>query len=336
MTRSAQHNDDWLPPTIHTAQGHIRQVGVEIEFAGISPDTVAQCIKALYGGDIHMLTQLEYLIKNSEYGDFRLELDAAYLKARSEQQLNENVNEQGFSATMLELVTRAAEQLVPWEVVSPPIKMTELHRLDRLTSEMRELGAQGTRHAFQYAFGLHLNPELPDLDTQTILRYLRAYLCLYDWIAYREQVDTTRRLTPYITHFDKAYMQQVLDPDYCPSREELIDDYLTFNPTRNRSLDLLPLFAYLDEGRVKDAVHDPRITPRPTFHYRLPNCDIDNPEWNLLCPWSLWLEVENLANQGEKLALLCDDYYQELARLTHPFEQRWVNRVDYLVAEELH
>ncbi|OBX33760.1 putative amidoligase enzyme [Halomonas elongata] len=38
----------------------------------------------------------------------------------------------------------------------------------------------------------------------------------------------------------------MLDPDYQPDLRTLIDDYLEYNPTRNRELDLLPLFAYLD------------------------------------------------------------------------------------------
>ena len=38
----------------------------------------------------------------------------------------------------------------------------------------------------------------------------------------------------------------MLDAGYGPDLGALIDDYLAANPTRNRALDLLPLFAELD------------------------------------------------------------------------------------------
>ena len=64
-----------------------------------------------------------------------------------------------------ELIVRlAAEQLVPFEIVSPPIPMDRLGELESLIRRLRESGAQGTESGAFYAFGLHFNPELPDLD----------------------------------------------------------------------------------------------------------------------------------------------------------------------------
>lgn len=63
----------------------------------------------------------------------------------------------------------------------------------------RDKGALGTRSAARYAFGLHLNPDLPALNATTLVQYMQAYLCLYDWIYANEEIDVARKVTPYIT-----------------------------------------------------------------------------------------------------------------------------------------
>ncbi|NNC55402.1 MAG: hypothetical protein HKO07_06755, partial [Pseudomonadales bacterium] len=122
-------------------------------------------------------------------------------------------------------------------------------------------------------------------------------------------------------------------PDYKPGVEQLIDDYLTHNPTRNRSLDMLPLFAHLDEQRVRNTIDDDRIKARPTFHYRLPNCDIDSPDWNIDLSWSLWLQVEKLAFDAPRLKKYCSLYTEALDRFTHAIDGKWVAKMDKLLNE---
>jgi hypothetical protein len=43
------------------------------------------------------------------------------------------------------------------------------------------------------------------------------------------------------------------------------------------------------------------IKPRPAWHYRLPNCLIDDPEWSLARPWSEWVTIERLAADPDRL-----------------------------------
>src|SRR5690606_31944054 len=107
-----------------------------------------------------------------------------------------------------------------------------------------------------------------------VLRYLRAYVCLQEWLFERAHVNLARRATPYVDPLPGRYIRRVIDAGYAPTLETLIDDYLAENPTRNRALDLLPLFAHLDAPRVQRVVADPLIKARPTFHYRLPNSEI--------------------------------------------------------------
>ncbi len=320
----------WLPGKPYNALGDYRRVGVEFELAGVAPDELIGALTDCFGGKVKANSAVEFAIEDTELGNFKIELDATALKDLNDKQLPDN---DVIAGKLVELITKAAEQIVPWEIVSPPIPVNKLHLLSHLVDKLRERGAKGTRYAPHYAFGLHLNPELPDLEPETIVNYLRAFFCLYDWIVFKEQTDTTRKITSYVKHFSREYQLLVLDANYSPTLTELIDDYLLHNPTRNRSLDMLPLFAFLDEARVKAGVDDERIQKRPTFHYRLPNCDIDNPGWNVSSPWKLWLTVETLAGMPDTLARLAADFSTELSRLTFPLENRWKDLIPAIAPE---
>lgn len=328
LTNKAQ-----LPPKNLNLEGQARAIGIEIEFAGLSSQDTLDCFKQLWPVNIEELSQLEFLIDVVDLGQFKLELDSAYLKELASTYNEKYLADEGFFRPTMDALQKAAEQLVPWEVVSPPLQITQLDSIDKLIEALRQRGALGTRHALHHAFGLHLNPDLPSIETQDIVNYLRAYFCLYDWIVHEEQIDLTRRLTPYINHFERDYIKQLLDWNYCPTQAQLIDDYLLYNPTRNRSLDMLPLFAYIDEKRVRAQIDDPRIKARPTFHYRLPNCDIDNPLWSVSRVWNLWWVVESLANDKKQLRELCKDYQKEIDRLTHKLESRWLERLNERLPE---
>ena len=73
---------------------------------------------------------------------------------------------------------------------------------------------------------------------------------LFDWLRSRCHPDLSRRISPYIEPYPLDYARLILQPDYAPDSGRLIDDYLRHNPTRNRALDMLPVFAHLDEARV--------------------------------------------------------------------------------------
>jgi hypothetical protein len=319
-----------LPTLEKNHQGQERRIGVEIEFAGVDPNIVLAILVELFGGTPKTNHVFDYSIKGSSLGDFILELDSSKLKSLGET-LSESIEHKTSShleLLALPLLSKAAELLIPWEIVTAPIPLSRYSELLPLIVKLRKAGALGTRHSLQFAFGLHLNPDLPDLSAPTILRYLRAYCCLYDWIYIKEKVDWARKVTPYIRHFKPDYIKHILSMNYQPSMDELIDDYLRFNPTRNRDLDMLPLFMFIDEKRVRKKIADVRVNARPTFHYRLPNCDIDNSEWNVDHPWKLWLEVEKLANNKSQLDELCAAYLSDSNRLTANIDSQWLKKLN--------
>ncbi|MGM0577634.1 MAG: amidoligase family protein [Myxococcota bacterium] len=316
-----------LPPRTRTAEGEERHVGVEMEFIGLDVAEVSRLVAEHLGGRVEARTRYEHVVVGDEAGEWGVELDYEYLKKKG----REPPDEDEFLALLdeaAESVVRAgAEIIVPVEIVSPPLPMPRLADVHTMVRRLREAGARGTGAGVAYAFGMQLNPEMPALDAGTIARYLKAFLCLNDWLVERTQVDFTRKLTRFVAPFPHAYVRKVVDPAYWPDLGPLIDDYLVDNPTRNRPLDFLPLFLHVDPERVRRVVHDPRVKSRPAMHYRLPDCDIDRPEWGIHVVWADWLQVEHLASEPERLEAVCERYSALLDHALGRLFEDWAEEV---------
>mgnify|MGYP005846954549 CR=1 FL=1 len=314
-----------LPPRPHREDGAMRRMGVEFEFAGLRPDEIVDAIVRSVGGRPERESAVAWSIEGTAAGDLRLELDFRLLQTAAADSRNADLPEwiADIGDWTTELAERVASLVVPWEIVTAPVPLDHLHGLEPMIAGLRSAGALGTRHAAHFAFGVHLNPELPALDARTVRDQFKAYLCLKDWLRVRCRPDLTRALSPYISDFDGRWVRKVVVPDYRPEIPQFIDDYLEANPTRNRSMDLLPLLAHLDGPRVFATLDDPLIKARPTFHYRLPNCEIDDPDWSLRPLWNDWLEVERLAEDSPRLARMGDAYAQWLGRWRVPFDDGW-------------
>ncbi|WP_107851472.1 amidoligase family protein [Oceanimonas marisflavi] len=313
-----------MPPQLHTTHGAERRLGVELELSGLTLPRLVTLMAETLQGESQPVSEYEFDIL-TPLGSFRVELDFDYLKQLAREQKRHPPGELEQAAT--DLLGSLALQLVPLELVCPPLPLSRLDQLSPLFEQLRKQGARGTRHALHYAFGLHLNPELPDTGIATLLRYFRAYLCLHDWLEAHEDIVTARKISPYIRAFPKDYVRLVLSPDYRPDMARFTDDYLAWNPTRNRSMDLLPMLAWHDEPRVQAVVQDDKVNKRPTLHYRLPNSDIDNPLWSLHHAWEGWLQVEWLASDEQNLSNACRAYEEHLDQLTPDFMDPWIIKV---------
>lgn len=320
-----------------TSEQQPRRVGIELEFAGLEGEQIVKIVHDHFNGNVDTASPFEIFIRDTEYGDFRIELDSKAIKKIGEESSRTSNDSGDFSERqfselqddLIDTIGSAASTLVPWEIVAPPIPLGDLHKLFPMIDKLREAGALGTKHSIVYAFGVHLNPELPNLEASTIVNYLKSFMCVYDYIRETEKTDIARRITPYINHFDSSYQSLVLAPDYQPNMDQLIDDYLQHNPTRNRSLDMLPLFKEIDKQRVLAAIDDDRINARPTLHYRLPNCEIDDPEWNLDQSLEGWMRVEILAHNSE-LRDVCDEFLALGNRVLPSTVSQWTKRVEQL------
>ncbi len=320
------------PPTLINFEGQPRRVGIELEFTGLELDAIADLIIEQFGGYKKPVNPYLCYVEDTRFGRFSVEIDAQLLKEMVIQGYLENLGitkaeDVKFRGAIDKLLKEVAESVVPYEVCSPPIPIAEIPTIEILKNELRQAGAKGTEDSIIYAFGLQLNPEVPSLETESILAHLRAFLLSYPWLKQEMGIDFTRQLTPYVNAFAKRFTRKVLDPDYAPSMEAFIEDYLYYNPTRNRALDLLPLFAYINQEQVRSAVDDALIKARPTFHYRLPNSKVSLKSWRIIQEWNYWVQVENLASDPEGLKKLSREY---LAYLNEPFatKQDWLTKFE--------
>lgn len=298
--------------------GKVRTVGFELEFSGITFRDTARVVCDTLNGKVTDETAAEVCVQ-TDHGDFNIELDWDFLKTAAAN-AGETVDE------LLHPLSKAAALLVPVEVVCPPLPVTSLTILDDMVVALRKAGATGTEESLIAAYGVHINAEVPALDAPTIHRYLRAFVLLQWWQIEANDVNLARRISPYIDLFEESYIKLLLTRDE-PDIATLIDDYLEHNPTRNRALDMLPLFAEIDADRVRATVDDPKIKSRPTFHYRLPNCQIDDPQWSLNASWLRWCWVEQLANDDASLQALGKDFLTADRPLLGVDRGAWVKRI---------
>lgn len=316
------------PPWQENADGKTRRVGVELEMSGLDLDTLAGLVAGFFELDITSDGRYERRLRGDPEGDWVIELDYDLLKKLGREDLDAESLAGQINKTTEEALAWAAEAIVPLEIVGPPLPLDRLNEVEALISYLRETGAKGTSESIFNAFGMQFNPELPSHEARMITACLKAFMCLYDWLLVRADVDFSRRVTSYVDPFPTDYVKKLLAADYWPDLETLIDDYLADNPTRNRALDMLPLFMFLDEERVRAATDDTLIKARPTFHYRLPDCKVDEPDWGLHVAWNDWVEVERLAADENRLQACCEAYLDFLGSPLKGIFSKWATVVD--------
>lgn len=301
----------------------MRRIGVELEFTGIDIPKIAQLVADTVQGTIRALSPYRYEVVGSPEGTYSIEVDSTFVTKKTDRLRASTSSPEMMDQLTKELIQAAVEHVIPSEVATPPLPMDRLSHVNTLIERLREAGAQGTGEGVLYAFAMQLNPELPSLDAPTVRAYLKAFLCLFEWLKKHSRVDLTRRVTRFATPFPREYVRKVVDPHYQPPIPQLIDDYLDYNPKRDRALDMLPLFTYLDQDRVRAAVRDQLVKPRPTLHYRLPNCEISKTHWGLDEAWNDWLQVERLASDAPWLMQVCQRYVAHLDDLFRGLLGNW-------------
>ena len=302
-----------LPPHIHTANGEKRRVGFELEFGGLSIPETAQILIDLFDGTAFGVDQYTAKIK-TRLGDFQIEADSSFLKERKYKRYLDLI---GIDATnsvvgqgMDGVFGNLAGTLIPFEIVTPPLDIDALTPIEQIRASLFEHSARGTKSAIFTAFGMQFNPQVVSTDAESLLRHLRAFFLLFDWLYEESDIPVARKLAPYIQDFPEDYVRLVLDPPYAPNQESFMRDYLRFNPTRNRPLDLLPLFAHINRRLVFEyPVEKELVKARPTFHYRLPNSMVDDPNWMIATDWNKWVQVERLAEDGPRLKDMTKDFF---------------------------
>jgi hypothetical protein len=319
------------PPRSRNAQGDVRKVGLEIELGSLTLERTLEIVRDAVGGEIASDSRTEGCVTGTPFGKFKIEVDSTPLKQRSYMRPLELLGldaDSPAAQAVEDSVLQVAREFVPIEVVTPPIPWNRMHELDGLWSALRAAGAEDTHSSVLNAFGLHLNPEPPDLEVGTILNTVRGFLLLEDWIKQSSQIDLSRLVAPYIREFPEVYRRKILEVAYRPTWDEFVDDYVKDNPTRNRPLDVLPLIAHIGAPDLEQRVEDwALVGSRPTFHYRLPNCELAKEGWTPAADWNRWVMIERVAEDRELLNELSKAY---LATTDWPLRMQsggWIDQV---------
>ena len=266
----------------------MRHVGVEIEFMGLGTQAAALALQATFGGAVTSEDRHAHILDSEGLGRMLVELDVRYVHpGRRDRSLPVRLPRWAGS-----LLGTVLTPFVPRELVMPPLRVAELPVVDRAVATLRAAGASGDGSRHGVGLGLHFNVEPPDLKVATILRYLRAYLRLEPRLRREILAGGRHRLA---AAFPQGYAELVLAPGYRPGPIELVADYLSWNPTRDRGLDLLPIFLHLEPARVRAVLPHAKIGTRPVLHNRLPLARVGVPGW------SIWVAVERLALGGDGL-----------------------------------
>lgn len=306
-----------FPAQRYKADGQLRRVGFELEFTGLTISAAGQVLHETLGGILREMSLAESVLQVEPLGEFKIELDWGYIKTKAAEE------GQNDPSQWLEMLSQSAALLVPVEVVCPPLPLDQLDALIPLTAALRKAGAKGTEDSIIAAFGVHINAEIPQVEAAKLDSYLRAFALLQWWLIDNDNINLTRKISPYIDLYPETYLEQLFSRKD-PTVEMLMDDYLEHNASRNRALDMLPLFAEINPERVQFVVGDDRIQARPAFHYRLPDCHIEKPEWSLVNAWNSWLVVECLATQPETLKQLSDKFLSMSRPLLGVSRNDWI------------
>lgn len=278
-----------------------RKTGVEIEFGGLTEARATDIARDILGGTICRTGDHALTLSGSALGDLKIYLDTAFRDAAS--------------GTLARAGIDLARALIPVEIVTPPLTRAQLPELDQLRAALRDAGATGTSDGLLLGFGLHLNPEIPGDRAADLAPTITAYALLEDRLRYDGAMDLTRRVLPFSDPWPRALVDALAARDDW-SRDALFDCYLTHIRSRNHGLDLLPILSHLDPDRVRTALGPDATSARPAWHYRLPDCRIDEPGWTIAGEWARWRLVEQVAADPALLGQLREDWRAYRAALT--------------------
>ncbi|WP_306132854.1 amidoligase family protein [Roseivivax marinus] len=267
-------------PRPDTAEGKPRHVGVEIELGGLPETRVAELARDAFGGEIERGEEKGLVLTGSRLGDMEIYLDSALL-GHADTRFQEGLHEM-------------ARTVVPVEIVTGPILPDRIADLDTFLDTLHAAGASGTSGGITAGYGVHFNPEVVSTRLDDVLPVLKAFAFAEDALRQEMGIDLSRRVLPFVDPYPRRLLDGLARAPI-PDMAALIDLYLDRAPSRNHGLDMLCLFAHVDRDRVGAKMDLASVSARPTFHYRLPDCRIGDPNWSLALEWNRWVAIERLS-----------------------------------------
>ena len=297
-------------PVPRNADGKPRRVGVEIELGGLPEAEVARIVADRLEGRAVQEDSHIWAVEQSAVGTVEVYLDIFLRKAQK--------------GRLRDLALDLGREVVPVEIVTEPLEMEGLARLDDLRDVLRKAGALGSGAGLVFGFGVHFNIEIASEADADTVRPLLAYALIEDWLRGAYPIDEARRVLPFTDPYPTDFVRALIEAGPGAAREEVTGLYLALTPSRNRGLDMLPLMAHFEPERVARAVAD-KTSARPTFHFRLPDCRIDEADWRLSKEWWRWVAVERVARDDALLRRLSDAWLDDHGLVTL-LRQSWATR----------
>lgn len=297
-------------PQPFTSAGAPRLVGVEIELGGLPEADVARICQEVLGGEAYQGDGPFWAITNSEIGRIEVYLDIFLRNAQK--------------SKLRDLALDLGREVIPVEIVTEPLDQDGLDWLDTLCAALRKEGALGSGAGWFFGFGLHLNIEIASERDADVIRPLLAYALIEDWLRAANPIDEARRLLPFTDPYPMDFVRALIKAGPDATRNHVTGLYLALTPSRNRGLDMLPVFAHFDPDRIAAAISD-KTSARPTFHFRLPDCRIDETTWSIAEEWQRWRIVERVAADMALLTRLAQAWEDDHGVLTFS-RQSWATR----------
>lgn len=306
-------------PKPENSKGKPRRTGVEIEFAGLTEERIARIAADALDGKAERVEGNDWKVSGTKIGDLQIYLDI-FLRKEADNALKE-------------FGLRIGREVIPVEIVTDPLPREGLLQLSDFIELLRSEGAEGTGCSPLYGFGLHLNIEIASDEAEDIVRPLLAFALIEEWMRSTWPIEMTRELLPFTAPYPRKLIADLvtLGPD--ATLERAIATYRKHTLSRNHGLDMLPIFCELRPDLI-----DPKegkggtVSPRPAFHFRLPDCRIDDPNWSLDSEWRRWWLVEKIAADRELLDRLSHEWRAAKGGF-HPFGDKWVETCDGILKE---
>ena len=289
-------------PTPKATDGSVRKVGVEVEYGGLPEDRSAEILVQEFGGELQK-DGPDMRVSETPFGSCKIYIDTAYRKQADTSDL-------GRAALDL------ARNLVPVELVTSPFDPVHLPDLDALLIHFEEQGAFGTEHGILLGYGVHLNVQIIHPKVTHLWAVLTAFAMTEPVLRRSYPIDISRRLLPFVDRYPRS-----LRDDLAGGPPETVRDlsriYLEHAPSRNHALDMLPIFAEIDPDLIRQQFgEDSAISARPAYHYRFPDCRIEDPKWSITGEWANWVAIEALAEDRSTLDRLCGAWIEHRRKLT--------------------
>ena len=276
-------------PQPDTAEGGPRLTGVEIELGGLDEARCADLCARHLGGRARQVDEAIWQVEDSRIGGLKVYLDTALRHADK--------------TALRDAALSLGREVIPVEIVTDPLDRDGLIALDDLREALRQAGALGSGGGLFFGFGVHLNVQVASDRAEAIVPTLLAYALIEDWLRIANPIDQMRRVLPFAAPCPRRLVRRLIALGRGARLGHVMDAYVQEAPSRNFGLDMLPVFAWIDAARI-ESVLTSATSARPTFHFRLPDCRIDEPGWSLDREWRRWRTVERVAANADALAEL--------------------------------